>query len=324
MGCSKVNNWNAVPSLNELHIQPGHTMDEDEKLGDLANQIKIQKSTGRTYVILKNHVPTGIIRSVDMYQLLGTRFGLELNYKRKLKDVMYSNALIADSSMKVDELSRIAMARPYEDIYDDILVTDKGKFIGVIPVYELLTFMTEYKLKNAIQQNPLTGLPGNESIEQYIQRKLEHKQPFSVIYSDIDYFKAYNDVYGFKFGDDVIKWVGKTLTSLSIPELFVGHIGGDDFVTIIPQAYVDMYCEKMITHFEKEKKQFYSSEDYSKQYIVSLDREHRLAKFPFMSISMAVLNVGINQYANLSEISIIAAQLKKKAKNMYGSIYVTA
>lgn len=317
-------NWNAVPSLNELHIQPGHTVDEDEKLEDLANQIKVQKSTGRTYVVLNNNVPSGIIRSVDMYQLLGSKYGVELNYKKKLKEVMYSNVLIADSSMKVDELSRIAMARPYEDIYDDILVTEEGKFIGVIPVYELLTFMTEYKLKHAMQQNPLTGLPGNESIEQYIKYKLEHKQPFSVIYSDIDHFKAYNDVYGFKFGDDVIKWVGKILISLSIPELFVGHIGGDDFVSIVPQAYVDTYCEKTITHFEHEKKQFYSREDFSKQYIVSLDREHRLKKFPFMSISMAVLNVGINQYTNVSEISITAAQLKKKAKNVYGSIYVTA
>ena len=317
-------NWNVVPCLKELHIQPGHTVDEDEKLGDLVNHIKVQKSIRRTYVVLRDLVPVGIIRSVDMYELLGTKYGMELNYKKKLKDVMYENILIADSSMQVDELSRIAMARPYEDIYDDIIVTNNGRFIGVIPVYELLTFMTEYKLKNAMQQSPLTGLPGNESIEQYISHKLEMKQPFSIIYSDIDHFKAYNDVYGFKFGDDVINWVGKILTSFSIPDLFVGHIGGDDFVTIIPEAYVHDYCDLAIERFEVEKKQFYAHEDYMKQYIVSLDREHRLKKFPFISISMAVINVGINQYTDLSAISISAAQLKKKAKNASGSIYVTA
>ena len=317
-------NWNAVPSLKEIHIQPGHTVDENEKLDDLVNQIKVQKSFMRTYVVLKNDIAIGIIRSVDMYGLLGTQYGMSLNLKKKLKDVMYSNVLIADCSMKVDEISRVAMARSYEDIYDDIVVTEEGKFIGVIPVYELLTFMTEYRLKNAIQQNPLSGLPGNESIEQYIGYKLESKQTFSVIYADIDYFKAYNDAYGFKFGDDVIKWVGKTLTSITLPELFVGHIGGDDFVTIISQSYVTEYCEKIIAIFEEEKKQFYSTEDYSKNYIVSLDRDHRFKKFPFISISIAVINVDADQYTDLTEISLIAAKLKKKAKNIAGSNYVSA
>ncbi|HIW31383.1 MAG TPA: GGDEF domain-containing protein [Candidatus Paenibacillus intestinavium] len=317
-------NWNVVPSLKEIHIQPGHTVDENEKLDDLVNQIKVQKSFMRTYVVLKNDIAIGIIRSVDMYGLLGTQYGMSLNLKKKLKDVMYSNVLIADCSMKVDEISRVAMARSYEDIYDDIVVTEEGKFIGVIPVYELLTFMTEYRLKNAIQQNPLSGLPGNESIEQYIGYKLESKQTFSVIYADIDYFKAYNDAYGFKFGDDVIKWVGKTLTSITLPELFVGHIGGDDFVTIISQSYVTEYCEKIIAIFEEEKKQFYSTEDYSKNYIVSLDRDHRFKKFPFISISIAVINVDADQYTDLTEISLIAAKLKKKAKNIAGSNYVSA
>ena len=108
-----MDNWNAVPSLKEIHIQPGHTVDEDEKLGDLVNQIKVQKSSKRTYVVLRNDEPIGIIRSVDMYGLLGTQYGIALNIKKKLKDVMYSNVLIADCSMKVDEISRIAMARSY-------------------------------------------------------------------------------------------------------------------------------------------------------------------------------------------------------------------
>jgi len=318
-----VDNWNAVPSLKDLHIQPGHTVNEHETLSQLANHIKVQKSSKRTYVVMRNDLPVGIIRSVDMFGLLGTQYGIALNFKKKLKEVMYTNILIADCSMKVEEASRLAMARAYEDIYDDILVTEEGKFIGVIPVYELLTFMTEYRLKDAIQKNPLTGLPGNEQINRYIQYKLEEKRLFSVIYSDIDHFKAYNDVYGFKFGDDVIKWVGKILQSLSIPQLFVGHVGGDDFVTVISQAHTVEYCQKIISLFDDEKKQFYSTEDYSNNYVVSLDRNRSFKKYPFISLSMAVLDIPSDHYTDLSEISIHAAKLKKTAKNISGSNYIS-
>ncbi len=192
---------------------------------------------------------------------------------------MYSNILIVDSGIQVDEASRKAMARTYEDIYDDILVTRAQQFIGVIPVYELLNFMTEFKLKEAVQQNPLTRLPGNEYIHSYLVFKIEQKQPFSIIYIDIDHFKSYNDVYGFKYGDDVLKWVGRILSSVHYTELFVGHIGGDDFISCLPSHHAEEYCKKVIEQFELEKKPFfYSDEDYSNNYIYSLDRDHKMQK----------------------------------------------
>lgn len=314
--------WNAIPSLKEIHIQPGHTVDEDESLGDFVDKIKAQKSSNRTYVVMSGTKPIGIIRSVDMFRLLGILYGVALNYKKRLNEVMYSHILIVDWTMKLDEVSRRAMARTYEDIYDDVVVTREGKFIGVIPVYELLTFMTEFKLKEAVQQNPLTGLPGNERIHDYLMFKMEQTHPFSVIYTDVDHFKSYNDVYGFKYGDDVLKWVGKTLDSIHFPELFVGHIGGDDFITVLPQIHAEEYCKKVIEVFEMEKKQFYSTEDYSKNYIQSLDRDHKIRNFPLICISMAVLDIFQDKITELSEVSLIAAKIKKQAKQINGSNYI--
>jgi diguanylate cyclase (GGDEF)-like protein len=182
--------------------------------------------------------------------------------------------------------------------------------------------MTEYKLKEAVQQSPLTGLPGNESIHDCLMFKLAQKQPFSVIYSDVDHFKSYNDVYGFKYGDDVLKWAGRVLSSFHYPDQFIGHIGGDDFVTCMAPDHAEQYCKKVIEQFEIEKKQFYSAEDHSNNYIQSLDRDHKLKRFPLICLSMVIVDIAPDKITELSEISLLSAKFKKQAKQIQGSNYI--
>ena len=50
----------------------------------------------------------------------------------------------------------------------------------------------------------LTGLPGNVQIHAELKKRLSNKEEFSVLYLDLDNFKAYNDVYGFVKGDQII------------------------------------------------------------------------------------------------------------------------
>ncbi len=93
-----------------------------------------------------------------------------------------------------------------------------------------------YTVKNMIdfvatnrRISPLTGLPGNVQIQTEIKKRLLSKEDFAVIYLDLDNFKAYNDVYGFSNGDEIIKFAAKTIVKHvhEIPEgdNFVGHIG---------------------------------------------------------------------------------------------------
>src|SRR5690606_26709342 len=53
-------------------------------------------------------------------------------------------------------------------------------------------------------RNPLTGLPGNVLLQAEIERQLTQRTPFSLIYIDLDNFKAFNDAYGFARGDRAI------------------------------------------------------------------------------------------------------------------------
>lgn len=59
--------------------------------------------------------------------------------------------------------------------------------------------------------SPLTGLPGNVQIQTELKKRLLRKDTFQVLYFDLDNFKAYNDVYGFLKGDQIIEFTAETI-----------------------------------------------------------------------------------------------------------------
>ena len=110
------------------------------------------------------------------------------------------------------------------------------------PVDEQYLYYTVKNLNRLLSSNrrvsPLTGLPGNVQIHAELKKRILKQEPFSVLYVDLDNFKAYNDVYGFLKGDEIIEFTAETILKLvnsdELENTFVGHIGGDDFVAIVP------------------------------------------------------------------------------------------
>jgi hypothetical protein len=86
--------------------------------------------------------------------------------------------------------------------------------------------------------------------------------------------------------------------------------------------HAEEYCKKVIERFEFEKKQFYSAEDHSNNYIQSLDRDHKLKKFPLICLSMVIVDISPDKITELSEISLLSAKFKKQAKQIQGSNYI--
>jgi len=62
-----------------------------------------------------------------------------------------------------------------------------------------------------VEINPLTRLPGNISINKEIQERIDSKKEFAFGYADLDFFKPFNDRYGFSRGDEVIKMTGRII-----------------------------------------------------------------------------------------------------------------
>lgn len=174
--------------------------------------------------------------------------------------------------------------------------------------------------------NPLTGLQGNLEIQGEINRRIAKNELFTVIYVDLDNFKAYNDVYGFASGDRAIKMtadiVMDNVHTFGSSRDFVGHIGGDDFVIISVPDAVDPICRGIISDFDEKIIEFYTFEDRVRGYISTTDRQGIEKNYPIMTISLAVLSNENRELQNHIQVAEIAAELKKKAKMHTGSKYV--
>ena len=173
--------------------------------------------------------------------------------------------------------------------------------------------------------SPLTGLPGNVQIHAELKKRLSNKEDFSVLYLDLDNFKAYNDVYGFLKGDEIIEFTAKTILKCIHEEFmensFIGHIGGDDFIAIVPSIHIDNICQSIIATFDKDVTNFFTDEDLEKGYIEVTNRKGVLEQFPITSISIGVVIAESGRFANILEIGEIGAQVKHMAKSVMGSSY---
>lgn len=171
----------------------------------------------------------------------------------------------------------------------------------------------------------LTGLPGNVQIHAELKKRIAKAEEFSVLYLDLDNFKAYNDVYGFLKGDQIIEFTAQTIIKCIhqyfLEDSFIGHIGGDDFIAIVPSAEVDEVCQAIIATFDKEVTKFFTDEDLDRGYIEVANRKGIMEQFPLTSISIGVVIVEKGRFSNILEIGEVGAQVKHVAKSIMGSSY---
>lgn len=75
-----------------------------------------------------------------------------------------------------------------------------------------------------------------ESLETELLRSERTHRPFSLVFLDLDHFKALNDRFGHAAGDDVLRMVGNTLKKCVRGNDVVGRLGGDEFAILLTEA----------------------------------------------------------------------------------------
>ncbi len=173
--------------------------------------------------------------------------------------------------------------------------------------------------------HPSTRLPGTIDIESEITRRLHQDTPFAVCYADLDHFKEFNDRYSYYDGDRVIRILAKILhdvvKGMCGEEGFVGHIGGDDFIFIIPAAIVNETCGEIVSIFDALVPYQYSEQDRRAGYFFGKDRRGQLHRVPLMTVSIGVVSNERRQFANAAQVSELATEMKSYAKTLTGSVY---
>ncbi|MDF2570627.1 MAG: diguanylate cyclase domain protein [Sporomusa sp.] len=284
----------------------------------------LQQTSG--IVIVDGDRPVGLLMKDKLYYQLGTNYGISLYHRRPVDRVMDIKPLIVNAELPLEAVSQMAMSRDDYHLYDFIIVVRDGRYLGVVSIMSLLNNITNLQIRRAHNSNPLTGLPGNLVIEDRLKELVEAKEPFAVMYLDLDYFKAYNDKYGFERGDRVLlltsQIISRSIGKAGSTDDFLGHIGGDDFIIITKPEYVGAISESVIELFDHEIVGQYHPDDLVKGYLEGKNRKGHPEHFPIVSISIAVVINRLHMFTNYLEIAEVAADLKKLAKQRVGSCVV--
>lgn len=217
------------------------------------------------------------------------------------------------------------------DTKDMVLGIESGADDYLIKPFEPESLLARIRMiltrtSRSLDANPLTHLPGNTSIMDELQNRIDSGQNFAVGYVDLDKFKIYNDKYGFEHGDEIIRQTARVLIdsthTICGDEAFVGHIGGDDFVFVCDDAKADQVSQKIIDDFDKSSPSFYSEQDRAAGFIMGKDRQGQEVKTGFVSISIGIVSSAAQNITHVAQIGEVGAELKKFAKNIDKSVFV--
>lgn len=272
-------------------------------------------------VVDEHHEPLGIIREVDLKDYTYSLYGKELMsnkaFGRKLKDFIW-RCPVADINTKAEIILEVFSAASQDS--EGIIIIDDNKYVGFLSARSLLRVISEKNLALARDQNPLTKLPGNNLINEYLGKALaDTESAYVIAYIDFDNFKPFNDKYGFRQGDRAITLFADILrTDLPKQDVFIGHVGGDDFFAAfraIRFEEAEHLVRKVIDRFRRDVESFYDEEARRKGFIVAKNREGEMRQMPLLSASAAmVLIPSSHAPGSLDEISGLIAELKKEAK----------
>ena len=270
--------------------------------------------------VVDQGVPLGLITRRSLVDRFAMQFIRELHGKKHCDMFMDPEPLITDKHTKLQDLSRLVASAHRRHLFNGFIITDQGQYLGMGTGHDLMSQITEMQINSARYANPLTLLPGNVPINEHIERLLAKGARFSACYVDLDFFKPFNDVYGYRKGDDVIQRTGKMLERHCDPARdFVGHIGGDDFLMLLQSENFEERYQAILESFATDIAQQFSSVDIERGGYLSEDRTGRPVFNPLVTVSLGVIKVEPGHFCSHHQISTAAAEAKRQAKRILGN-----
>lgn len=270
--------------------------------------------------VVKNGIPVGIISRYYITNQFSKQYYRELHGKSACETIMDSRPVIVEKSASLHDLSDLMLQSDPHYLSIGFIVTENGTYAGMGSGHDLLRLFTQLQLSAARYANPLTLLPGNVPINEHIDALLKAQVPFVTCYFDLDFFKPFNDIHGYKKGDDVIQLLGTLLKENCSQEFdFIGHIGGDDFIVLFQSKDWEHRCKAILERFAEISKWFYSEEERARGGMEVEDRLGNHTFQPLMSISIGAVISSSEHFASPHDVSSTAAIAKKQAKKIMGN-----
>lgn len=305
----------------DSHIKKIEPIYKKHSMGEVVEYFKKNRDIEVVPVLNSKDEPLGIFYEKQIKEYLYSPFGISLLHndnteKSKLKNFINSCAHI-DINSDITSIIEVFSNNPHSA---GIIVTNNSLYYGFLSARAIISIMNEENLIVARDQNPLTKLPGNRMIQKYIADVEFSSGEYMFCYFDLDNFKAYNDVYGFRNGDRIIQLFADIMNKNLPSGFFKAHIGGDDFFTANKIYRNSDMCHEQIKQiveiFTESAKEFYSQEDKAKGYIRTKDRDGLYHNFPLLTVSASIIltqRERVNKKFSL-HLNEVLSQQKKVAK----------
>jgi diguanylate cyclase (GGDEF)-like protein len=293
---------------------------DSSELAEVFERVRLEHSISFFPVINSANEPMGLLRESDLKSYAYSPFGRELltnkGYGRQVVDFLIP-CPVADINTPAEKILEIFSA---DETSEGLLIVEDGAYSGFLSARSLLRILNEKNLAMARDQNPLTKLPGNAMINEFLSGAMaDTSASYVIAYIDFDNFKPFNDTYGFRQGDRAITLFADILNKdLPRENCFIGHVGGDDYFS----AFRDVEFEDaqaMVRHvierFRQEVESFYDADARSAGYIVAKDREGNERHMPLLAASAALVHIPRGHApGSIDDISSVIAVMKKEAK----------
>lgn len=274
-------------------------------------------------VVIRDHLPEGLVMRSRFEQALsaGAPAGA-----RPISRLMERRPLIVEADTPVEALVRQAACRREHALAEDIVVVQQGRFVGVVSLRTLIEAVAGLRINRAKYLMPLTGLPGPVLIEQEVNGRLAAEHSTTIVYADVDHFRAYNAHFGTAHGDEALIATARILEgairACGHADDFLGHRIGDDFILLLSPDTAEAVCNESIRQFDELARQLYSREARRLGYQETQDANGQARRLPLLSLTL----VGVsNRRRPLRTFSQALAALRdplRAARALRGSVCI--
>ena len=163
--------------------------------------------------------------------------------------------------------------------------------------------------------DPRTGRPAGRLIEEQLRRIIREKD-WALLDMRVNHFDAFKDVYGFVAGDDVLRFtsmlIGEVVDEIGTPSDFIGHPGGDNFIIITQESKADAMKARLKERFNQEVQTHYNFIDRQQGFVNAPTADGTTVKVPFMTMSVGVVSPSVHSFADIREITELAAEARRQ------------
>ena len=289
-----------------------------DPLSAAIERFKTRTVPGLLPVVDEHRYVHGAIYEGDIRYYLFGDFGPALLANRGLDQTLAR--LVRRCPISEASISTEALVDSYVNAAgnEGIVLTLDGRYVGFLGNHELLRLAAARDVAAARDQNPLTLLPGNNSINRHLGEQLSGIDPRTIVFFDFDNFKAFNDTYGFAAGDRALLMFADMLVKARIAhDLFVGHIGGDDFFVSVPgdAAAAEAVIATLGDKFRADVESLYGAEARGQGGIWARDRFGKRRFFPLLRASAAVAELPLGRaHLDVTGVVVALAEGKRTAK----------